>query len=197
MVVILFRVINKDEYDELFKGISREEIINKYKVSSKNNNSFNYVEDVNYMHFFKFAEHARKYMHLFGNRIIMCDIPDDIIEQFGYGIYRYDTNGNILIPVPEYIIKRDDFKIDYIVKDRPKKSECIQYVNGINSIKVYNQIIEKLYNEFNDKYNEFDKYSFVKYALSYLENYYIDDILYWYSDSNNKDKLKMLQRNSR
>ena len=31
--MILFRVINNDEYDELFKGIPREGIISRYNTS--------------------------------------------------------------------------------------------------------------------------------------------------------------------
>ena len=100
--LILYRVINDDEYDELFKGIHREWIVNKYKISSKNNNTFNYSENINYMHFFKFAEHARERMSSFGNRLIMCDIPDNLIEQFGYGVYKHYDKENISVLIPEY-----------------------------------------------------------------------------------------------
>lgn len=193
--MILFRVINKDEYDELFKGIPRSVTTSRYSNPSKNYNSFNYCDGINYMHFFKFAEHARKYMYKFGNRIIMCDIPDDIIDQFGYGSYPYDDNENISIPVPEYVIKRDDFDTDYIVKDRPKKIECIQYINGVNAFTIYNQILEKIYNDFNEKHEIFDRQLYVRAAVNYLLSNDIDFLLYWYSSRDNKKDLKVLQRN--
>lgn len=193
--LILYRVINDDEYDELFKGIHREGIVNKYKISSKNNNTFNYSENINYMHFFKFAEHARERMSSFGNRLIMCDIPDNLIEQFGYGVYKHYDKENISVLIPEYIINRDNFRTAYIVKDRPKKRECIQYVNGVNKFTIYNQLLDSLYNEYAG-HSDFNKSAFTNYALMFLIGNNIDNLIDGYLDSNDFKKMKIKERNS-
>jgi len=86
-------------------------------------------------------------MHQFGNRIIMCDIPDDLIDQSGYGFYKYITENNITIsaPIPEYIIRRVVFKRKYIIEEIFNEDECIKCYNGINGSDLYDQILKEQY----------------------------------------------------
>ena len=54
--VTLFRVINDDEREQLFKRISIEQNLNVFKKSNNNVNTFDYKDNISYMHFLKFAE---------------------------------------------------------------------------------------------------------------------------------------------
>ena len=189
--MILYRVINDDEYERLFKGYTGEENFNVFKCSSGNLNTFNYDKTIQYMHFFKFAEHARRYSYLFGNKLIMCDIPDDVLEQAGYGIYKYSKDRNILIPIPEYIINGDNFKTDYVIKVKPKKSDCIQLVNGMNKVMLYYQLLDDLYGDFLNSGQQFDNNKFIVYILKYFNGNDIDDIIFEYANSNKITIRKM------
>lgn len=194
--VTLFRVINDDEREQLFKRISIEQNLNVFKKSNNNVNTFDYKDNISYMHFFKFAEHARKYSQLFGKWLIMCDIPDDLIEQSGYGIYRYSFDDSISIPIPEYIINKDNFKDHFIVKARPKKRECIQYTEGVNKLVIYYQIIDDLLKEFKDLNGQrnFNNNEFILYVLKYFGDSDIDDILFEYSKkSTNICKVRKME----
>ncbi len=129
---------------------------------------------------------------MFGDKLIMCDIPDGILKA-GYGIYKYPGDKNILIPIPEFIINRDNFKTDYVVKIRPKKSDCIQLVDGMNKVILYHQLLDDLYDGFlNNEQYQFDNNKFIVYVLKYFNEIDIDDVILKYANSN-----KMLVRKKR
>ena len=197
--MILFRVINDEEYSELFKDIPRVGVRNRYSNSSKKNNTFNYCDGIKYMHFFKFAERARKYMHQFGNRIIMCDIPDDLIDQSGYGFYKYITENNISIsvPIPEYIIRRAGFKRKYIIEEFPNGDEYIKSYNDINGAHLYKQILQEQYEKcIAEQGSSSSKGEILCSILRYLQCYELDSLLWWYASEENKNLKKLRKMDS-
>jgi hypothetical protein len=63
-----------------------------------------YEKDVEYMHFFRYAQHAKNVVDRFGEIIVRCDIPDELIDQEGFGFYNMEVS-----VLPECIIKKENF----------------------------------------------------------------------------------------
>ena len=142
------------------------------------------------MHFFRYLEHAREYTHMFGNLIVKCDIPDDLIEKTGYGFYSYFypyfypyfwpyKNSDVTAPIPEIIIKRSSFSSKYIMgkinRCKKKETPCI---SGVKEVKLYHNILKKLYVEWkNNNPNIDDEFDFCYYALEYFNDRDLDNIL--------------------
>lgn len=88
-------------------------------IMGKGTNTFMYELDKDYIHFFLYPENCVYclYDKQFSiSSIIVCDIPDDILERnFGYGYYSEIYEGRY-IPTPEFAIPIEEFKIDYIKK---------------------------------------------------------------------------------
>lgn len=114
----------------LYRTMTNYELINR--LNGKNNsdniatikgvNTFKYESNQEYIHFFKYVEHAFYYMKENRNYIIVaqCIIPDELVSEIGFGMYGgveiYNNNGlsSYYIPLPEYRIKKEDFKNEYI-----------------------------------------------------------------------------------
>ena len=107
-------------------------------------NTFHYEEGCSYKHFFVFAQHTKNYSK--HNIIGQYIIPNDIIYEHGFGFY-----GNIktmrnnklyyyYMPLPEIIIKEEDFKKEYLYSVNTE-------IDGYFGQK-------KLYFDGNKKYNE-------------------------------------------
>lgn len=138
----------------LFKAVTNEELLNRINNSNhsetytiRGKNTFNYDPNIEYLHFFRFAEHAFYYKK--AKRcvaVLECIIPNEIIEQYGFGFYgdvKTDKNESLAswyIPLPEYIIKANNFKTEYIY--------------DINDILYNNYIQKRLNHNDNEKYGE-------------------------------------------
>lgn len=102
--MILYRVMSSYELKKLM-GIKT----NESKSTLCGGNTFSYERDVEYMHFFKYASHAGRLMSKFGTIIAKVDIPDELIEQQGFGFYSSDPS-----VIPECIVKRENFDVNFI-----------------------------------------------------------------------------------
>ena len=79
----------------LFRAVTNKELLNmlhgdnvKINATIRGQNTFRYDEGIEYMHFFKYAEHAFYYKNEKKCIAVMeCIIPDSIIEQKGFGLY--------------------------------------------------------------------------------------------------------------
>lgn len=118
----------------LFRAITSEELLNRLKYNDqsvkatiKGENTFKYEDGIEYLHFFKYPEHAFYYKKEKSCvAVLECIIPDEIIEQYGFGFYggveTYKNNKLFgwYMPLPEYIIRKDKFTSEYIydIQDR-------------------------------------------------------------------------------
>ena len=97
----------------------------------KGQNTFNYDDDTQYRHFFVFAQHASYYKKQKNYPIIgEYIIPNEIIEQHGFGFYsnvetmRNDKLYGYYMPIPEIIIKEQDFRKEYLYKLKDWFNDC-------------------------------------------------------------------------
>ena len=111
----------------LYRAMSSEEIINRINGISDNKpaikgvNTFKYMNK-NYIHFYKFAEHAFLFKKKINLAIVSkVDIKDEIIPPLEYGFYSdittfYDDSlYGYQIPLPEIIIDRELFHNNDII----------------------------------------------------------------------------------
>lgn len=192
--MILYRVMLKREIESL------EEQNNSIIFSRKGGNTFSYEPNTEYMHFFKYAEHARYYLRLFGVVIAQIDVPDELIEQSGFGFYIYqDKNIKGIMPIPEYIIKKDNFKIQFIKDCQEQIPMDWTLLNGDNIEEKYQNVpYAKLYSylllDLQKKYKEENnlEISFNEYAVNQLMGNDLDTLLLTYLDfvENEKEDTK-------
>ena len=103
--MILYRVMSSYEIKKLMGA----DVSNENNSTLCGTNSFKYEPKTEYMHFFKYAEHAKSLISKFGAIIAKCDIPDELIEQEGFGFYCRDISA-----IPECIIKKENFDVNFI-----------------------------------------------------------------------------------
>lgn len=107
-------------------------------------NTFHYEAGCSYKHFFVFAQHTENYARsaIIGEYII----PNDIIYEYGFGLYsgvktaRNDKLFHYYMPLPEIIIKKEDFKKEYLHSVNKELNGWLEQ--------------KKLYPNDNEKYNE-------------------------------------------
>lgn len=113
--MFVYRVMSSDEIVNRIKGINTNDTLHK------GINTFEYKHGVEYIHFYKFAQHAFINRHMFGPVVAKIKLNDDIVPPLEYGVYTgiktdYDyalTYNNF--PIPEIIIDRKIFSNDNIV----------------------------------------------------------------------------------
>lgn len=114
----------------LFRAVTNEELINRIKknytftsATIKGNNTFKYEPNIEYLHFLGLQNMLfiiKKQKRCVA--VLECIIPDEIIEQYGFGFYgdiktyKNDALAGWYIPLPEYIIKAENFNIDKVTK---------------------------------------------------------------------------------
>lgn len=88
----------------------------------KGQNTANYQEGKEYIHFFKYLEHALYYMKKNNDPIVVkIELPSIIIPKLEYGLYGdvdtyYDDSlVGYYMPLPKYIIERNLFQKEFIV----------------------------------------------------------------------------------
>lgn len=118
----------------IYRCISIREIINKYKnikiipKYSIKENTHNYEEGKQYIHFFRYQEFAQYFLKTSQknaidplNRYVLfmvANIPNEILEKYReYGFYSYKDKNfkETTIPIPEYIIPIEEMQEEYIV----------------------------------------------------------------------------------
>lgn len=173
--MILYRVISSDEFINLRANSLK--IRNKRNQYSLDDNTFVYEPGVEYMHFFRYAGHAEMNKKNFGVQIIKVNIPDDLIEQHGFGFYWCcEDNIRNVVPLPECIIKRENFDVKFI--------ENFNYECDLNNPMaldgIYNQLYLKLLLDFEKQYNCSDKkeeLTFYNYVAWILRDKDLEQIL--------------------
>ena len=161
----MYRYVTNKELDNMAKG---------KQVTSNNNYSG--------MNFFKYYEHAKMYLSYYGNMIIGCDVPNDLIEEMDYVNFYPFKRFEVGAPIPEYIINRDNFDYTFITEINPSVDDA----DG----KLYNNFLMEMYNEWkkiNKKYRN-DKYGFYDYVVEYLKNRDLDEVIREYGI--NKKRIK-------
>lgn len=136
--MIVYRCLESNE----ILGMINDKKYDHYTIYGQN--TFQYEKGCSYKHFFVFAQHTKNYAknYLIGEYII----PNNIIYEYGFGFYsdvkttRNDKLFHWYMPLPEIIIKEEDFKKEYL--------------NSVN--KDLNGLLEQkiLYSNDNKKYNE-------------------------------------------
>lgn len=178
----------------VYRHLSSDEVlgmINNKKYDNKTIygfNTFHYIDNLSYKHFFVFAQHTKHYCQ--GEMIGEYIIPDNIIYEKGFGFYKYvDTKRNMKLyynrmPLPEIIIKEEDFKKDYL--------------HGIYSELNDNLKQKILYPDDNEKYNELkeeyfeidtDSAFYIDTNYSYSDVYY--EMVYQLAKKNDMDLKKV------
>ncbi len=106
---------------ELITRINKE--VKTFSSSTiKGQNSANYQEGKEYIHFFKYLDHALYYMKRNNNPIVAkIELPSIIIPKLEYGFYGnvetyYDDSlVGYYMPLPEYIIEKNLFQNSFVV----------------------------------------------------------------------------------
>lgn len=112
----------------LYRAMSSDELINringikKNKAAIKGVNTFKY-DNKDYIHFFKFAEHAFLFQKKFDYAVVAkIALEDELITSLEYGFYSdietyYDDSlYGYIIPLPEIILDRELFNDKNIIQ---------------------------------------------------------------------------------
>ena len=188
--MILYRDMTYKEYNKILNNKE----FPRYDKKTIVDNSFTYGDSEARMHMFKNIEYAKMYLYCFGEMIVKCNIPDNLIEESGYGYYGYKRYP-IYVPIPEYTVKRSDFSTDYIEEINPSMRKNYNYILGVREIKLYNMLLKKLYKEWIMRDSSgTSNYGFCNYVINYLQSKNLDDVLRWtageYLEKTGKIKVK-------
>ena len=111
----VYRAMSNTELLNRLKGISTNKTLNKGL------NTFEYKNGVDYIHFYKFAQHAFINKHIFGSIVAKVFLDDSIVPPLEYGFYSNVRSNNdkyplgCSFPMPEIIIDRRVFSNDNII----------------------------------------------------------------------------------
>lgn len=185
----LFRDISYEEYYKELYGV-KESYKEKIYGYGSLVNTFHYCNKTSYMHFFKYVQHAQKFINVLERQmIIKCDIPDELIEEQGFGFYDY--NGIDSAPIPEYIIKRDNFLSSYLVDVNPTQKGYFLF--RIKDAKLYDAFIKEMYKNWKKNNVNSSDILFKNYVGEFFKDRNLDDVLDAYQmirDERKKIKIK-------
>lgn len=111
----VYRVMSSCELVNRMNGINTNDTLNK------GINTFKYERGTDYIHFYKFPQHAFINCHMFGLVVAKVKLDDDIVPPLEYGFYSgiktdYDDSlSSYSFPIPEIVIDRRLFSNDCIV----------------------------------------------------------------------------------
>jgi len=187
--MLLYRIMSNYELKKLM-GI---DVSNLHKGTLKGENTFKYAPNTEYVHFFRYAEHAKNRISQFGVIIAKFDIPEELIDQFGYGFY------NTQAPLPECIVKKENFDIKFLKEFSYELTLgwCLPNVKEENRYyctyqDLYNELVEYLGNKYK-KSKECKHISFATYFLNNMKDKDIEEVLL----SHLKDAEKTLKKKRR
>lgn len=115
--MIVYRVCNIDELDDLIKG-NFEGLGKTYsREIMKDNNTHMYQEGVKYLHFFERIESIMYLRRVNGFYLCYYDIPEDLLDKGkGEGFYFKLDNMDRLVNVSEFAIPTSSLSIDNLIK---------------------------------------------------------------------------------
>ncbi len=165
------------------------------------NNTFCYEPNAEYIHFFKYAQHAKLHLSKFGVIIAQFNIPDDLIDQHGFGFYNSDIS-----VIPECIIKKENFDINFLegFQYELKVGWCrpnipLDKLNG-RYIPSYGELYEELFKNLIKSFNiEKPNTSLNLYVVNKLKDKELNNLLIDYIDifngrKNIKSKKSIFKR---
>jgi hypothetical protein len=135
--MLVYRRCSREEIDCYLEGRKYNSAYKKFGI-----NTFNYDDEIDYIHFYLYKESC---IHpvIKDDFYIICDIPDIVLnDYFGYGYYP-DIIENKYVPIPEFCIPKYLFKIKYI--------KSIEELNTFTKLLDYNKYQEYL-NNIEDEY---------------------------------------------
>lgn len=202
----------------LYRTMTTYELINRLKgvhdssVGIRGENTFYYEPNQEYIHFFQYAEHAFYYMNrTYSPYVIVarCVIPDDVIYDKGFGYYgeveTYKNNSlyNWYIPLPEYRLKKEDFKNAYIQEFanilRTKMVENNTYELPLFNLNRDGIIRARRMYSYADMYYELlcslcKRYAYdMEKIIKYLEHQELNEIIEQYYQENKETLMKELE----
>lgn len=181
----------------VYRTITKEEITNLYRGESicdinvvRGENTHQYQEGINYIHFFRYHESAEFYFsnnHVTQNPRIaymVANIPNEVLRKnIGYGIYNgIKTELKELegfpIPFPEYAIPQELFEQKYIVE--VSNNIGYEYKRKDNEYSHYLEVVAIL----------LEVYDYNHYAVARkLQEMNIEEILGVVDDDRNEDEI--------
>lgn len=148
------------------------------------NNTFRYERGTEYMHFFRYADHAKAMIYKFGEIIVRCDIPDELVDQEGFGFYSSEIS-----VLPECIIKKENFDVNFIKGFKyqltcgwsnppiPIEEHRGRYIGG------YGELYAELFNDLKKQYYKEDPPELINsYIVGKLKGKKLDEVLLGYID---------------
>lgn len=177
--MILYRVMCSYELKKLM-GIDVDE---NDKCTICGNNTFTYEPNTEYIHFFRYAEHAKQLIDKFGIIIAKCDIPDELIDQEGFGFYLREIS-----TLPEVIVKKENFNVNFIkgFKYDLTVGLCTPNIppeERKGYIGSYGELYKELFNDLKKEYyKENPPVTINTYIASKLKNVDLDKLLLNYID---------------
>lgn len=194
IVMRVYRIISAREITNMYKGL------NERKAVVQGENTHKYEKGTNYIHFFRYYESAEYFfkryrapMNSLDEYIVymVANIPNDILrKRIGYGFYNIDEKpfDCYNIPIPEYAIKQEEMKPEYVVEIN--KFVKHEYTNLNDEYKKYLELIKKLSEQYN--------YNFHKIA-NYIANHNLEELLDVKDDDRTEneifnDKIKKISK---
>lgn len=190
----------------VYRLISAREITNMYQEKNERTavvqgeNTHKYEKGTSYIHFFRYYESAEYYFKRY--RVSMnpldeyvlymtANIPNEILrKRIGYGFYNLEEKpfDCYHIPIPEYAIKREEMKKEYVVE--VNRFVDYEYKNKKEEYQKYLELMKTLAQQNN--------YDFHKVA-QYLESHNLEELLGVKDDNRTEseiedEKLKQLSK---
>ena len=112
----VYRLCDKNEIDIVFKSKSFNSVGNKFEIDPKKN-THQYLQDTEYIHFFKKPISLLYLSLLKGKYICVYNIPDSILQQYeGTGLYLDFIFFRNLHQIAEYAIPSKNLEFNYLEK---------------------------------------------------------------------------------
>lgn len=180
----VYRIISAREITNMYKGISERRAV------VQGENTHQYEENTSYIHFFRYYESAEYYfkrycvsMNFLDEYIayMTANIPNDILRKgIGYGFYNLNEKpfDSYNIPIPEYAIRQDEMKPEYIIEINNFVKHEYKNLNG--EYKMYLELLKKLAKQYN--------YDFHRIA-DYLEKCNLEELLHVKDDDRTESEI--------
>lgn len=168
----VYRIISAREITNMYKRL------NERKAVVYGENTHKYEKGTSYIHFFRYSNSAeyffkryRASMNYLDEYIayMVANIPNDILrKRIGYGFYNIEEKpfDCYNVPIPEYAIRQEELKSDYIVEINNFIEYELKNQNG--EYEKYLELMKKLSEQYN--------YDFHKIA-DYLESHNLEELL--------------------
>lgn len=180
----VYRIISAREITNVYKGIDEREAV----VCGEN--THRYEKGTSYIHFFRYYESAEYYFKKYRvsmNHIdeyiayMTANIPNDILrKRMGYGFYNLEMEpfGYDNIPIPEYALKQEEMKPEYIVEINSFVKE--EYKKAKGEYEKYLELLKKLSEQYG---HDFDS------VAEYLESSNLEELLGVKDDDRTEDEI--------